>query len=393
MPSRTTNSDKAYPYPGAIIEIGEQGRAGNTEQEIYVDILVFLNTVVNYFLILSTAAIAGREKRTGRILAAAFLGGIYALILLVPQLSGPVLTITRIAAAMVMTRVAFPFLSWRAFLFQCGLLYLSGFLFGGLMVAIWFLAAPPNMIYANGVVYFHIPALVLVGCVLVCYGLVWLFTHGRHPREQMQAIAQVQITWNGKEVSLMGMVDTGNHLTDPFSGKPVVLCRYQSVKEILPDCLCRYFENEGTGRLEEAITQGIRLIPYEAVEKKGLLPAFAPENFTIRQNRRYQSVEQVMIAVADQTFFDSSCGILLNPDLKRLDRPAISFQGKGDRYGKTDNQTKSDRISHAAIGQKRSRILHQRPGKSAGAPQPGGRGEGVLAHARRRTGAGDTDRT
>ena len=105
------------------------------EQEIYVDILVFLNTVINFFLLLITAALAGREKKVGRILTAAFLGGIYALILLLPQLSGPVLTLTRIAAAAAMTAVAFPFRSLRTFLFQCGLLYLAGFLFAGLMRA------------------------------------------------------------------------------------------------------------------------------------------------------------------------------------------------------------------------------------------------------------------
>ena len=109
------------------------------EQDIYVDILVFLNTVINFFLLLVTAALAGRERKTGRILAAAFLGGIYALILLLPQLNGPVLTLTRIAAAAIMTAVAFPFRSLRTFLFQCGLLYLAGFLFAGLMVAIWIL--------------------------------------------------------------------------------------------------------------------------------------------------------------------------------------------------------------------------------------------------------------
>ena len=35
------------------------------EQEIYVDILVFLNTVINFFLLLITAALAGREKKSG----------------------------------------------------------------------------------------------------------------------------------------------------------------------------------------------------------------------------------------------------------------------------------------------------------------------------------------
>lgn len=85
------------------------------EQDIYVDILVFLNTVINFFLLLVTAALAGRERKTGRILAAAFFGGIYALILLLPQLNGPVLTLTRIAAAAIMTAVAFPFRSIRTF--------------------------------------------------------------------------------------------------------------------------------------------------------------------------------------------------------------------------------------------------------------------------------------
>ena len=96
------------------------------EREIYVDILVFLNTVINFFLLLITACIAGREKKTGRILAAAFFGGVYALILLLPQLGGPVLTLTRAAMAAAMTAIAFPFRSLRTFLFQWGLLYLAG---------------------------------------------------------------------------------------------------------------------------------------------------------------------------------------------------------------------------------------------------------------------------
>ena len=34
------------------------------EREIYVDILVFLNTTVNFFLLQITACLAGRRKRT-----------------------------------------------------------------------------------------------------------------------------------------------------------------------------------------------------------------------------------------------------------------------------------------------------------------------------------------
>ena len=171
------------------------------EQEIYVDILVFLNTVINFFLIMMTAALAGREKRIGRILAAAFLGGIYALILLLPQLRGPVLTLTRVAVAAVMTWVAFPALSLRMFLFQWGLLYLVGFLFAGVMIAVWFFFSPPAMLYGNGVVYFHIPAMWLVFGVMAVYGAVWLCAR-RRTHQSGRGPEQVQIGIDGKRVSL-----------------------------------------------------------------------------------------------------------------------------------------------------------------------------------------------
>ena len=348
------------------------------EQDIYVDILVFLNTVINFFLLLVTAALAGRERKTGRILAAAFFGGIYALILLLPQLNGPVLTLTRIAAAAIMTAVAFPFRSLRTFLFQCGLLYLAGFLFAGLMVAIWILFTPPSMLYGNGVVYFHIPAMGLVLGVLAVYGIVWLCTRRRQMQREERGLAQVQIGIDGRQVSLWGEVDTGNRLSDPFSGLPVVLCRYRSIKELLPEPLTAYFERPGPDRIEKAARQGIRFIPYEAVGKKGLLPVVRPDFLAIKQNGRYQQVEQVMAAIADQDFFDSDYGILLHPGLQRLDRPKKTFQEKGDRYGK-DNQGENRCASGSYLGRKRVGLLHKRAGEPAGAADQGRGGAGVSA--------------
>lgn len=361
------------------------------EQEIYVDILVFLNTVINFFLLLITAALAGREKKVGRILTAAFLGGIYALILLLPQLSGPVLTLTRIAAAAAMTAVAFPFRSLRTFLFQCGLLYLAGFLFAGLMVAIWLLFSPPAMLYGNGVVYFHIPAMILVLGVLTVYGAVWLCTRHRQTQREERGLAQVQIGIDGRQVSLLGEVDTGNRLSDPFSGLPVVLCRYQSVKELLSAPLIAYFERSGPDRIEKAAEQGIRFVPYETVGKKGLLPVVRPDFLTIKQNGRYQQVEQVMAAIADQDFFGSGYGILLHPGLQRLDRTKKSFQEKGDRYGK-DNQGENRRVFGSHLGRKRVGLLHKWAGKSAGSADQGRRGAGLSAAAGGCRGTGNADR-
>lgn len=332
------------------------------EREIYVDILVFLNTVINFFLLLITACIAGREKKTGRILAAAFFGGVYALILLLPQLGGPVLTLTRAAMAAAMTAIAFPFRSLRTFLFQWGLLYLAGFLFAGLMVAVWIVFSPPSMLYGNGVVYFHIPALALVLGVLVIYGLVWLFTRRRQSQWEEGALEKVRMGIGGGQVDLWGAVDTGNRLSDPFSGLPVVICRYQSVKQLLPPAFVTYFQQPSPDRMEKAAMDGIRFIPYEAIGKTGLLPVLRPDFLTIQKGGRYQQVEQVEAAIADQDFFDPGCGILLHPGLQRLESPQKSFQKKGDWYGK-DRKEKSDGAAGTALGRKKGDFLHKRAGK------------------------------
>ncbi len=361
------------------------------EREIYVDILVFLNTTVNFFLLQITACLAGRRKRTGRLLAAAFFGGAYALILLLPQLSGPVLTLTRAAAAAAMTAIAFPFRSLRAFLFQWGLLYLAGFLFAGLMVAVWIVFSPPSMLYGNGVVYFHIPALALVLGVLAVYGLVWLFTRRRRAGWEEGALERVQIGLSGGQTELWGTVDTGNRLYDPFSGLPVVVCRYRSVKDLLPPPLLDYFEHPAPDRMEKAAAGGVRFIPYEALGKKGLLPVLRPDFLRIQKNGGYHEVEQVAAAIADQDFLDPGCGILLHPGLQRLEGPRKSLQKKGDWYGKEREREGTGAFS-AALEQKGRGFLHKRAGKPARAADQRGGGPGLPAAAGGSSGQGDADR-
>ena len=52
---------------------------------IYIDILVCLNVIVNYFLLLASGKFLSRPYKRWRILLGAFLGGLYSLYILLPQ--------------------------------------------------------------------------------------------------------------------------------------------------------------------------------------------------------------------------------------------------------------------------------------------------------------------
>ena len=61
---------------------------------VYVDLLFGLNTVINYLLLRGSAAIGGCPVRLGRLAAAAGIGGLYAVAVVLPgldRLQGPLL--------------------------------------------------------------------------------------------------------------------------------------------------------------------------------------------------------------------------------------------------------------------------------------------------------------
>ncbi len=54
---------------------------------IYIDVLVCLNFIVNYFLLLATGKFLSRPCKRWRMLLGAFLGGLYSLYILLPEIA------------------------------------------------------------------------------------------------------------------------------------------------------------------------------------------------------------------------------------------------------------------------------------------------------------------
>ena len=74
---------------------------------IYIDILVCLNVIVNYFLLLASGKFLSRPYKRWRILLGAFLGGLYSLYILLPQLAQWFTILVELAMAATITLTAF----------------------------------------------------------------------------------------------------------------------------------------------------------------------------------------------------------------------------------------------------------------------------------------------
>ena len=117
--------------------------------------------------------------------------------------------------------------------------------------------------------------------------------------------AEVSITWGKKHVRVKALLDTGNSLTDPVSGKSVMVVGSDVAENLLSldaQALSRPLETMVKARIP-----GLRLIPYTAVgiprgmllglqadqvlvngKQEDLVIAFAPH--TLGQGRQYQAL-------------------------------------------------------------------------------------------------------
>lgn len=121
--------------------------------------------------------------------------------------------------------------------------------------------------------------------LLICFVLYL----GRRNKEK-QACNFLLCTFNldGKEITLRGLVDTGNQLYAPFSGRPVMVAEYAAVAKLFsPDLrlAVEAWQDKRTGdflRLTGNSQEKFIVIPFSSLgHSNGLLLGFRPDKVSL----------------------------------------------------------------------------------------------------------------
>ncbi len=242
-------------------------------QVVYIDMLFLLNGLVNYLLLLSSARLAGEVIRRLRILRGAMFGGLFAVVVCFLNLSFLTHPLIKIGVAVVMVLVAF---GGAKRLLRVTLVFFGvAAAFGGGIFAIQLLGQSGST-FGSGVFYSAMDIRLILLSAAGCYGLITLVfqrlaTHTVASGELVPAV----LTLEGRQVTLMALVDTGNTMTDPVSGRPVMVAEGEKLRTLF---VGEEFPN--TGQLKnpaqaiEGLTKGrfglrYRLLSYRAVGVDG----------------------------------------------------------------------------------------------------------------------------
>ena len=106
------------------------------EITVYADVLLAVNFLIDYLLLLFCARLSGRRIIRKRLLAGALGGALTSLVIFLPPLSFWPMTLLKAGIAVLMVRLAYPWLSWRVFFRDSFLFFTVSFLLAGICLGL-----------------------------------------------------------------------------------------------------------------------------------------------------------------------------------------------------------------------------------------------------------------
>lgn len=257
---------------------------------VYADILLALNWWIDYLLLLGVRRVMGGGAGGWRLALGALVGSLTCFVLFLPSVPLWLDLLIKFIAAAAMTLVAFRWQGWGKLARRVFLLFAMSAGFAGLCGGLYFFVAPQEFCVHNGVVYYAVPPLLLVGLTVLCYGVLWLWERLMRRRAPTDHACRLTITVAERRVDCACLYDSGNHLVEPFSGYGVLVLERNLAEQLLD-----------VPSEEEIPTVGRwRLIPYDTLRGGGLLPAFIPDSVVVTMGGRSHSLRDCYVAVCDR---------------------------------------------------------------------------------------------
>lgn len=295
---------------------------------VYVVQVVAGNLLINYVILWAAGRLGQVRATLIRLFLASSLGSVYSLFLFIPGYHQLFSLPAKILLSTLMVWAAFGPLPVRRLLACLVFFYVASFALGGMLLGfIYFLnseldfAVQVNQMLSIVNRYFW-PGLLLALLTLLGAGRVLARLLGRY--QQLTAFqVPLAVELEGSRVEVKALVDTGNSLTDPLTGYPVIVMEYSVLEEILPAHLRQILQQDldYTSLLAALANTDwaarFRLIPFRSLgQEQGLLVGIRPDAVEILWNTHGTRIDRVVVGIYRQSLNnDLSYRALIPPDL------------------------------------------------------------------------------
>lgn len=255
---------------------------GEVAMEYYVEYIFAENFFIDFILLYITGNLIKKKIIYKRLIVAALIGALY--VILIAYFGKEFLTyfIVKIGVSVLMIMVAYDSkgIIKNAKVILC--FYIVTVIMVGIVFALYSFTS--NKVTVN---------IIIISMFMGFAVLKFLFYEIKLRKEKNNYIRTVSIEINNKTKSFKAFIDTGNELTDPMTGKPVIVVNMESLGDILGEDITKeileFYNTEGKSYenlfLENNYKLKLRVVRYNTISNKDeLMICIVPDNITIFGN-------------------------------------------------------------------------------------------------------------
>ena len=244
--------------------------------KMYIDLFFIFNVIMDYIIIMSTNILLKRRTNHIRMILSSLIGGISSLVLFTSLTK----IVIEIVSIVIMVLISFGYKGIRYLINNILYMYILSTLLGGIIYLF-------NIKVSNSMFLTYLIIIVISIEIMILY-----IKENKKMRSIYNNYYKVDIYFKDrKKLSLIGFVDTGNNLYDPYKKRPVIIVHNKYIKED------KYI-----------------LVPYHTINGNGLLKCIKPDIIFI-DGIGYKG--NVLIGFSDSFNFGDGVDVILHKDIMK----------------------------------------------------------------------------
>lgn len=274
--------------------------------QIYGDVVLLINILVNSILFLLTAWGTGISYSLWRIFAAAAAGSVYSLAEVFMDFGLLYTVPAKLLVSAVLLLLCFGKRPVKTFLLLLGVFYAASFFLGGAILGWLYFIQNHGWLERSQLALQSVTWKQVSGGLAVGVFLIYLVFKRMLSRvEARNSLYQLVIDYAGKAVQLPAILDTGNHLRTMLGRTPVIVVDYQALESILSEQAAQFLRetpqefwlSDFVECKDRAWLQRVQIIPYRSVGDCSMILGFRPDRITVLTPDREFQVDDVVVGM------------------------------------------------------------------------------------------------
>lgn len=307
----------------------------------YLDLIILENLCMNYIIIYTSGKILRKKMKVKKIIIASIIGSLY-VFSVYANMSRIIFNLSKILVATLITKIGLESKSIRILVKDLIIFFMVSFMYSGCSLAFIHFMKPKVIYIVNGVIIGgeYIFEVVLISAIvsffLIKIGTQIINIKQRLSKENM--VCRIKIYNNKNYVVTKALLDTGNLLTDPVTGTPVVIVEKDVVKPLFDKNYFSKIESlikGGDIKCNELRDTNIRVIPYMSVgNSNGIMIAYKMDRIKVEYQNEVYEINGALIGLYNNALtkngkYSSLIGLQLLEGSKITDEYITDVKSKG----------------------------------------------------------------